>query len=202
MRITNSAPIESTFEERTSLQEERSHLVDQVDRIAHPILSNSSLENLRIAEDFLKENRSKNGVQSFQEGKLQYKIEKIGNGAVAVKKDAVIVHYALKLVDGTVFESSKDPVKILLPLTIPGFRDGVVGMKEGELRTLYIHPDLGYGTYGSSHGIRDNSLLIFEVELLKRERPLLTEQLSLVLFEKIGLIYNKCSTFFQHLLNG
>ncbi|CRH46510.1 peptidyl-prolyl cis-trans isomerase [Chlamydia trachomatis] len=37
-------------------------------------------------------------------------------------------------------------------------------MKEGEVRVLYIHPDLAYGTAGQ---LPPNSLLIFEVKLIE-----------------------------------
>lgn len=59
---------------------------------------------------------------------------------------------------------NKEP--ILLPLTkvIPGFSQGMQGMKEGEVRVLYIHPDLAYGTAGQ---LPPNSLLIFEVKLIE-----------------------------------
>jgi peptidylprolyl isomerase len=41
-------------------------------------------------------------------------------------------------------------------------------MKEGEKRTIYIHPDLGYGTSGM---LPPNSLLTFEVEIMKSHVP-------------------------------
>lgn len=50
---------------------------------------------------------------------------------------------------------------------IPGFSQGVVGMKVGGLRRITIPPNLAYGNsppQGSS--IRANETLIFEVELL------------------------------------
>ena len=37
-------------------------------------------------------------------------------------------------------------------------------MKVGELRKIFIHPDLGYGATGQ---LLPNALLIFEVELVK-----------------------------------
>ena len=37
-------------------------------------------------------------------------------------------------------------------------------MKEGEKRTIYIHPELGYGTSGY---LPPNSLLVFEIEVVK-----------------------------------
>jgi peptidylprolyl isomerase len=39
-------------------------------------------------------------------------------------------------------------------------------MREGEIRTLYIHPDLGYGCI---HDAAPNALLIFEIEVLKAD---------------------------------
>lgn len=57
---------------------------------------------------------------------------------------------------------------ISLDETIPGFSKGIVGMKEGEKRTLYIHPDLAYGVNGS---LPPNSLLTFEIEIVKANNP-------------------------------
>jgi len=47
---------------------------------------------------------------------------------------------------------------------IPGLKSGLIGMKEGEKRTIYIHPDLAYGSAGY---LPPNSLLTFEIELVK-----------------------------------
>ena len=41
-------------------------------------------------------------------------------------------------------------------------------MKEGEKRRIFVHPDLGYGTSGH---LAPNSLLIFDVEVVKAESP-------------------------------
>ena len=51
---------------------------------------------------------------------------------------------------------------------IRGWDLGVVGMKVGEKRRLYIPSALGYGETGTPDGlIPPNSDLIFEVELLE-----------------------------------
>lgn len=65
---------------------------------------------------------------------------------------------------------------ISLDETIPGFNKGLIGMKEGEKRTLFIHPDYGYGTSGY---LPPNSLLTFEVELIKANSPKSVETDSL-----------------------
>jgi peptidylprolyl isomerase len=41
-------------------------------------------------------------------------------------------------------------------------------MKEGESRRLFIHPDLAYGVAGH---LPPNSLLIFDIEIVKADTP-------------------------------
>ena len=51
---------------------------------------------------------------------------------------------------------------------IPGLKAGLVGMKEGEKRIVYVHPEMGYGTNGY---LPPNSLLTFEIEIVKANSP-------------------------------
>lgn len=67
-----------------------------------------------------------------------------------VQKDDVIrVHYTGKLEDGTEFDSSKgkNPIefKVGQGSLIPGFENGVIGMEQGETKTVSIPPDEAYG---------------------------------------------------------
>lgn len=119
-------------------------------------------------EKFLQENKGKEGVVETESG-LQYKIEVEGEGVNPGEKDTVTVHYEGKLLDGTTFDSSYErgePVEFPLENVIKGWSEGLQYVKEGGKATLYIPAALGYGERGSQT-IPGNSVLVFEVELIK-----------------------------------
>ncbi len=95
--------------------------------------------------------------------------ETIGTGATAAAGDMVTVNYTGKLQDGTVFDTSigKTPFQFTLGVgqVIPGWDEGLQGMKVGGKRLLIIPPSLGYGAQAAGP-IPPNSTLIFEVDLL------------------------------------
>ncbi len=71
--------------------------------------------------------------------------------AEAANGNTVKVHYTGKLDDGTVFDSSvgREPMEFTIGQgqMIPGFERGVVGMSEGETRTVVIAADQAYGVH-------------------------------------------------------
>lgn len=129
------------------------------------IFNKMANDNLKVAENFLEENAAKEGIISMEENKIQYKVEQAGEGAVVEEHFTPLVKYSGKLLDGKVFAPEFGEAQpISLDDVIAGFSKGVVGMKEGEKRTVYIHPDYAYGTNGS---LPPNSLLTFEIEVCK-----------------------------------
>ena len=107
---------------------------------------------------------------------LIYIDEKLSSGDVAMKGNTVSVHYTGWLYEGgkrgMKFDSSVDrnmPFQFKLGegRVIPGWDEGVEGMKVGGKRELIIPPDLGYGARGAAGVIPANATLDFEVELLK-----------------------------------
>jgi peptidylprolyl isomerase len=126
-----------------------------------------STTNLKNANDFLSKNGKEAGVIEIQPNKLQYMILTEGKGPVVEAHSSPKIHYTGKYQDGTVFGTSEEmggPITIPLDQTIPGFSKGIIGMKEGEKRRLFVHPDLGYGTSGQ---LPPNELLIFDIDLVK-----------------------------------
>ena len=71
--------------------------------------------------------------------------------AQAKTGDLVRAHYTGKLEDGTVFDSSFEREPLLFNIgkgeVIPGFENTVIGMNEGETKTVSIPPRDAYGDY-------------------------------------------------------
>jgi FKBP-type peptidyl-prolyl cis-trans isomerase len=73
---------------------------------------------------------------------------------------------------GTKFDSSIDrgqPFTFIIGVgqVIKGWDEGVMTMKVGEKRRLFIPASLGYGSRGAGQIIPPHASLIFDVELLK-----------------------------------
>ena len=96
----------------------------------------------------------------------------VGTGAEAKAGDNVTVHYVGTLMDGTMFDASKNHGTTGFTFTlgagqvIQGWDVGVAGMKVGGKRKLTIPSDMAYGNQAVGGVIPANSDLIFEVELL------------------------------------
>jgi len=112
----------------------------------------------------------KQGAQPA-EAKLEITDLVAGTGAVAETGKSVTVHYRGTLTDGTEFDSSrKHGAPFSFPLgagkVIPGWDEGVQGMKVGGKRKLVVPPRMAYGERGAGGVIPPNATLTFEVELL------------------------------------
>jgi FKBP-type peptidyl-prolyl cis-trans isomerase 2 len=63
--------------------------------------------------------------------------------------DTVKIHYTGKLKDGSVFDSSegREPLSFTVggKMVVPGFENGVMGMKSGDKKTISISPEEAYG---------------------------------------------------------
>jgi peptidylprolyl isomerase len=103
--------------------------------------------------------------------KLEVEDLEAGNGATAKAGDAVTVNYVgVNYKTGKEFDASWDrgePFSFTLGAgeVIPGWDQGVAGMKVGGRRELIIPPSLGYGPAGAPPAIPPNETLVFVVDL-------------------------------------
>ena len=72
--------------------------------------------------------------------------------AQAKSGDRVIVHYSGSLEDGTIFSSTyeeDEPFEFTIgeKNVLPSFQNAVIGMEEGETKTISIPPEDGYGEH-------------------------------------------------------
>lgn len=128
--------------------------------------------NLAAAEAFLAGNIKRKGVKVTKSG-LQYEVIKKASGPAPKPSDIVTAHYHGTLIDGTVFDSSRDgkPVDFPLDRVIPGWTEGLQLMAKGATFRFYLPPALAYGARGMDEVIGPNSLLVFEVELIDFKAP-------------------------------
>jgi FKBP-type peptidyl-prolyl cis-trans isomerase len=127
-----------------------------------------SRKNLEKANEYLKANKDKEGVQTTKSG-LQYLSLQAGKGKTPTLTSTVKVHYEGKLLSGKVFDSSiarGEPIEFPVNGVIPGWTEALQRMKVGDKWKLFIPPGLAYGERGAGADIGPNELLVFEVELL------------------------------------
>lgn len=97
----------------------------------------------------------------------------VGTGATATQGRTVTVSYTGWLYDpakteskGSQFDSAASfSFQLGVGRVIPGWDQGVVGMKVGGMRRLIIPPNLAYGSAAQT-GIPANSTLVFDIMLL------------------------------------
>ena len=125
--------------------------------------------NLKIADEFLANNKAQNPDIKETPTGLQYRVIKEGDGLTPENTQKVKVHYVGRLLDGTEFDSSikrGEPSEFGLNQVIKGWTEGLQLMKVGSKYEFFIHPKIAYGSRGRP-SIPPNSVLIFEVELLE-----------------------------------
>jgi peptidylprolyl isomerase len=101
---------------------------------------------------------------------LQWKDVVVGTDAEVKNGSTVSVHYTGTLVNGAKFDSSYDrgePFTVIVGAgqVIPGWEEGLLGMKVGGKRELVIPPSLAYGSRDLGV-IPPNSTLQFVVEVI------------------------------------
>lgn len=96
---------------------------------------------------------------------LYYEDVALGSGEPAAAGQSVRVAYAGWLTNGTQFDSGEFAFLLGAGQVVPGFDEGVQGMRVGGIRRIIIPPELGYGNRGSGP-VPPNAIMIFRIEVL------------------------------------
>ena len=134
--------------------------------------------NLAKSAEYLSEQRKQKNTKETDSG-LLYQVLKKGDGDQPTAEDEVEVHYHGTLIDGSVFDSSRDrgePAKFKVGQVIAGWTEALQLMKVGAKWKLFIPSELAYGKRGNN-SIGPNEALTFEVELLGITPPIVEPEL-------------------------
>ena len=129
--------------------------------------------SLAEGKKFLEDNAKKEGVKVTESG-IQYSVITAAEGDKPAATDTVEVHYKGTFLNGETFDSSYDrgtPAVFPLNRVIRGWTEGVQLMTVGSKFKFTIPSDLAYGPTGNPPRIPGNSVLEFEIELLKIQKP-------------------------------
>lgn len=130
-------------------------------------------QNKKAGEAFLKANAKKPGIKVLPSG-LQYRIIKSGTGKTPKANDVVEANYKGMLINGKEFDSSfkrGQPARFPVSGVIKGWQEALMMMKEGAKWEIFVPPELGYGENSPGPAIPPDSVLIFDIDLLKVNPP-------------------------------
>ena len=133
--------------------------------------------NKAAGEKFLAENLAKGEVDTTATG-LQYIIHEEGEGARVQPTDTVWVYYSGKTIDGNEFDGNmgaEEPTRFVANRVIKGWTAGLGRLGDGGKATFDIPSDRAYGERGH-RGIEPNSVLIFDVEVVRVGRAVSDEK--------------------------
>jgi FKBP-type peptidyl-prolyl cis-trans isomerase FkpA len=138
-------------------------------------------EDIQIIEQYIAEN---NLQANRTESGLFYVIEKEGTGKEVNAGDVVSVDYTGYVLDGTVFDTSREnvaretntynearggyePIEVQVGAgrVIPGWDEGLQLLRKGSVAKLIIPSPMAYGPRQASEVITPNSVLVFDVEV-------------------------------------
>lgn len=107
------------------------------------------------------------------ESGVRYEDLRCGSGAVPERGWILEVEYTGTFPDGEQFDSTNEPFRFALGggQNIPGWDEGVLGMRVGGVRRLVIPPELAYGDDGLPPRVPPDATLVYRIELVEARAP-------------------------------
>ena len=111
------------------------------------------------------------GVETLPSGVRIHILEHGPQGPRPSASSVVKIHYHGTLPDGTIFDSTlgqEDPLNLAVGQLIPGFKQGMLKLHEGDTAMIGIPCDLAYGDDGSVDGrVPGGAAIFFKVQLVE-----------------------------------
>jgi FKBP-type peptidyl-prolyl cis-trans isomerase FkpA len=127
-----------------------------------PVVTNVPQSEVMALKQYID---SKGIKATANERGFYYSIQKPGSGAKPTICSNVTVNYKGTLTNGESFDSGND-ISFGLNQLVLGWQVGIPLVAPGGSVTLYLPPSLAYGSQEQS-GIPANSILVFEIDLVK-----------------------------------
>lgn len=146
-------------------------LLETKNAIVKLVLTIAIMTLILVGIYFFMPNQNQSDSNQETKNNIEVVVKRQGSGEKPKTGQKVTVHYDGRLLDGTMFDSSRkrnSPFSFYLGIgqVIKGWDVGVADMQPGEIRVLKIAPEWAYGSQGVPGLIPPNSVLEFEVELI------------------------------------
>ena len=166
-------PLNNEGNQEEEQQQEQANFMEE--------MANRQQEEPAVLAQYIKDNNIT--VKPTASG-LYIIVKKKGNGPKVAAGKTVSVDYTGRLLDGTIFDSSREadaqaagkynPQRPYEPMTykvgatplIKGWEEGVDGQPEGTELTLVMPSKLGYGERGAGNDILPYSPLVFDLTIV------------------------------------
>ena len=151
-------------------EEEYLTLYEKIDPLIERVagLSPDGIANKKAGEAYMEQLRKDKSFKFTKSG-LAYKMLKEGKGKISTEDD--VVNYVGKHLDGTVFDSREgEHMPPTIEIGIEGFSEMLQLMKPGGKAIVVIPGNLAYGAIPINDAIGPNETLIFEIEIIDRQK--------------------------------
>jgi len=129
-------------------------------------------QNKTRSEEFLSENRGKDGVVALPSG-VQYRVIESGTGSKPSLDDTVTVHYRGLTMDDVEFDSSfarGQPESFKVNQVLQGWQEVLPMMKEGATWQVFVPPEMAFGLRGQPP-VGPNEAVQFDLKLIRVGEP-------------------------------
>ena len=134
-----------------------------------PVFRAWAEENLRLSREFHASFADETGVTTSPSG-MQHRVIATGSGRSATKNDAIVATFTARLQSGYVFGEGRE-TEFVVDELMPGARQMVMQMREGDHWYVALPPALAFGLAGRDSDIGPNETVLIDVRIIDVREP-------------------------------